>query len=146
MLLAKGESSFCRKGKEVAVDDSPVEAVGGEAPHSKSDRFEEEEGGCDLGNECPPHIDPWYETYIHFSVVSGDYSPPSLGRVCLSLEQRDSAISWAPLASSIPDHDICEGTTLLVTILFKFESSTSLGWKEWVDMELFDVGFMKGLQ
>ena len=31
-------------------------------------------------------------------------------------------------------------------ILFKFGSSTTLGWKEWVDKELFDKGFMEVLQ
>ena len=30
-------------------------------------------------------------------------------------------------------------------ILFKFGSSTTLGWKEWVDKELFDEGFMEVL-
>ena len=31
-------------------------------------------------------------------------------------------------------------------ILFEFGSGTSLGWKEWVDKELSDTGFMGGLQ
>ena len=31
-------------------------------------------------------------------------------------------------------------------IPFKFGSSTTLGWKEWVDKELFDEGFMEVLQ
>ena len=51
-------------------------------------------------------------------------------------------MSWAPLASSIPDLDICQGTSLPVPILFEFGSGTLLGWKEWVDEELADMGFM----
>lgn len=33
-----------------------------------------------------------------------------------------------------------------MAILFEFRSGTSLGWKEWVDNELFDTGFMEALQ
>ena len=72
MSPVKGESSSCRKGKVVATDDPPVETMGGKAHHSESDYFEEEEGGRNPGNECPPLIDPWYDTHIHFLVVSGD--------------------------------------------------------------------------
>ena len=46
------------------------------------------------------------------------------------------------MAFSIPNLDIRQGTVLPMPILFKFESSTSLGWKEWMDMELSDVSFM----
>ena len=31
-------------------------------------------------------------------------------------------------------------------ILFEFRSGISLGWKEWVDTELYDMGFMAALQ
>ena len=55
-------------------------------------------------------------------------------------------MSWAPLASSIPDLDIRQENSLPMPILFKFRSGTSLGWKEWVDEELFGVGFMATLQ
>ena len=50
------------------------------------------------------------------------------------------------MASSIPDLDIRQGTSLLVPILFEFRSGTSLGCKEWVDKELSDTGFMATLQ
>ena len=90
MSLAKGEGSSRCKGKEVATDDPPTETVGGEAPYFESDHSEEdEEGGCDMGNECPPLIDPWYDTHIHFPVVPNDYSPPSSARMWLSLCRRD---------------------------------------------------------
>ena len=59
MSPAKNDCSSHRKGKEVTTDDLPVKAMGGEAPHS-----EEEQGGCDLGSECPPLIDLWYDTHI----------------------------------------------------------------------------------
>lgn len=42
--------------------------------------------------------------------------------------------------------NICQGTSPPVPILFEFGSGTSLGWKEWVDKELFDMGFMEALQ
>ena len=50
------------------------------------------------------------------------------------------------MASSIPDLVIRQGTSLRMPILFKFGSGTSLGWKEWVDDELSDKGFMAVLQ
>ena len=120
--------------------------MGAVAPYSESDHSEKEEGGRDPGSKCPPFIDPWYGTHIHFLVVLSDYSPLPSGRMWLSVYRRDMEVSWAPLASIIPDLDICKGSSLLVPILFKFKSSTSLGWKEWVDTELFDVGFMTALQ
>ena len=116
------------------------------APYSELDHSEKEEGGRYPGSKCPPFIDPWYGTHIHFLVVLGDYSPLPSGRMWLSIYHRDMEVSWAPLASIIPNLDICKGSSLLMPILFKFESSTSLGWKEWVDTELFDVGFMTALQ
>ena len=79
-------------------------------------------------------------------MVSGDYLPPSPVHVWLSLCHHDSRVSWAPLASSVLDLDIRQGTALLVPILFEFRMGTSLGCKEWVDTELFDVGFMMALQ
>ncbi|KAL0010851.1 hypothetical protein SO802_005959 [Lithocarpus litseifolius] len=103
-------------------------------------------GGRDPSSECPPFIDPWYDTHIHFSVMSGNYLSPPPSRVWLSLYHCDSEVSWAPLASSIPDLDIRQGTLLPMPILFEFGSGTSLGWKEWVDTELSDMGFMIVLQ
>ena len=50
------------------------------------------------------------------------------------------------MASSIPNLVIRQGTSLRMPILFKFGSGTSLGWKEWVDDELSDKGFMAVLQ
>lgn len=55
----------------------------------------------------------------------------------------DSIVS---VLSSIPDLAIHHGEILPVPILFKFRSGTSLGWKERVDKELSDVGFMEALQ
>ena len=84
-LPVKGEGSSCPKGKEVATYDPPVKVVGEEAPHSELNHSKEEEGGRAPSSECPLLIDPWYNTHIHFSVVSGDYSPPQPGHVWLSL-------------------------------------------------------------
>ena len=114
MSLAKGASSSRCKGKEVSTDDLPAETVGGEAPHSKSDRSEE---GHNPSNEYPPLIDPWYNAHIHFPIMSSDYSPPPLGCVWLSLCRHDFEVSWAPLASSIPDLDIHQRTSLPVPIV-----------------------------
>lgn len=96
MLSAKDESFSRRKGKEATTDDLPLKAMGREALHSKLDHSEEEEGGHDPGSECPPPIDSWYDTHIHFSVASSDYSPPLPGRVWLSLCCRDFKVSWPP--------------------------------------------------
>ena len=86
--------------------------------------------GHDPNSECPPLIDPWYDTNSHFLVVPDDYSPPLLGHVWWSPNQRDFDISWAPLASSIPNLAIRQGDVSPIPILFKFRSGTSLGWKE----------------
>lgn len=120
--------------------------MGGETPHYELDSFEEEEGGHDPSSECPPLIDLWYDTHIHFSVVFINYSTHPPGRVWLSFCRRDFEVFWAPSAFSIPDLNIRQGTILPKPILFEFELGTSLGWKEWVGTELSDVGFMTVLQ
>ena len=62
--------------------------------------------------------------------------------VWLALCHRNTNVSWALLASSIPDLVIRQGTSLLVPIHFEFGSGTTLGWKERVHRELSDMGFM----
>ena len=64
----------------------------------------------------------------------------------IALVQRNPDVSWAPLASSIPDLSIRQGISLPVPLHFEFRSGTALGWKEWVDSELSDTGFMGLLQ
>lgn len=146
MSPAKDESSSHRKGKKVAADNLLTKTVAEKTPHFELDHSEEEEGGHDLDSECPPLIDLWYDTHIRFPVVPSDYSSPPSGRVWVSICRHDMEVSWAPLAPTILDLDIRQGTSLLVPILFEFGLSTSLGWKEWVDKELFDMGFMAALQ
>ena len=139
--------SSCCKGKEAIVGEPPVVVEKGEeSPHSRSDRSEEKEVSRDLDSEYPPFISPWYDTHWHFLGVPSDYLHPLPGCVWLSLEWIDFNISWVPLASSILDLAIRRGETLPVPILFKFGLGTPLGWKEWVDRELFDMDFMKALQ
>ena len=99
-------------------------------PHSESERYNEEEGCRDLDSKCAPLIDPWYDTHAHFPKVLGEYMPPLPSRVWLALCRCNTEISWAPLASSIPDLVIYQGTSLPVPILFEFRSGTTLGWKE----------------
>ena len=89
-----------------------------------------------------PLIDPCYEVNPHFPKVPSDYAP-LLSRVWLALVWRNLDVSWAPLASSIPDLAIRQGISLPVPIHFKFGSGTTLGWREWVDSELSDAGFMR---
>ena len=60
----------------------------------------------------------------------------------LALYRRNTNVSWALLATSIPNLVIRQGTSLPMPIHFEFGSSTALGWKEWVHRELFDMGFM----
>ena len=50
------------------------------------------------------------------------------------------------MASSIPDLSIRQGVSLPVPFHFEFVSGISSGWKEWVDSELSDTGFMGLLQ
>lgn len=120
--------------------------MGEETPLSESNYFEKKEGGRNSNIECPPLNDQWYDTYIHFPVVPSDYSPPLSGHVWLSICRHDMEVSWAPLVSTITHLDIHQRTSLHMPVLFDFGSDTSLGWKEWVDRELFDVGFMVVLQ
>ncbi|KAL0005290.1 hypothetical protein SO802_012851 [Lithocarpus litseifolius] len=144
MTPAKGEGSSRHKGNKIAANDPTTKTVGEDAPLSESKRFEEEEGGHD--SDCVPFIDLWYDTHIHFSVVLDDYLPLSPGHVWLFICLRDTEVSWAPSASSISDLDIRQGTLLPMPILFEFGLGTSLGWKEWVDEELSDMGFMAALR
>ena len=80
------------------------------------------------------------------SKAPGEYVPPPPGHVLITLVRRDPDVSWAPLASSIPDLSIRQGISLPVPLHFEFGSDASLGWKEWVDSELSDIGFMGLLQ
>ena len=73
-------------------------------------------------------------------------APPPPGRVWLALCRRNPDASWALLAFSIPDLIIRQGILLPVPIHFEFGSGTTLGWREWVDNELSDTGFMGLLQ
>ena len=130
MSPVKGKGSSYRKGKEIASDDLATKNVGEDAPHSESEHSDEEEGHRDPDNVCAPLINPWYNTYAHFLKVSGKCLPPSLGRIRLSICRRNTKVSWASLASSIPDLVIYQGTSLPVPILFEFGSGTFLGWKE----------------
>ena len=145
MTLEKGEGSSCCKGKEIAAEDPATEIVGKDAPLSELECFEKEEGSHNLDSECAPLIDTWYNTHTHFPMVLGDYLPLPPSHVWLSICRCDIEVSCAPLASSILDLDIRQVTLLLVPILFEFGLDTSLGWKEWVDEELFDTGFMVAL-
>ena len=121
--------------------------VGKEAMYSESDHSDEEEALCAPDSKCAPFIDPWYDTHAHFPKVPSDYtSPLPPGRVWLAFCCHNTDVSWAPLASSIPNLVIRQGSSLLVPILFEFGSGTTLGWKEWVDRELSDTGFMELLQ
>ena len=139
MSPVKSQGSSRHKGKVVASD-SP--AVPEEVERSESKQSAEEETECDPDSECAPLLDPWYEINPHFPKIPGDYVPPPPGRVLITLVRRDPDVSWAPLASSIPDLSIRQGVSLPIPLHFEFGSGTSSGWKEWVDSELSDTGFM----
>ena len=106
MSQVKDEGSSCCTGKEVATDDPPTKTVGKKVPLSKSYHSEDEEGVRNLNSECLPLIDLWYNTHIHFPMVTEDYLPPPPGRVWLSICCHDMEVSLAPFASSILDLDI----------------------------------------
>ena len=93
MSPAEDEGSFCCKGKEVAVENPTAKTMGEETPLSELDRSKEEEEGRDPNSECPPLIDLWYDTHIHFPVVPGDYLPSSSDHVWLSICRRDIEVS-----------------------------------------------------
>ena len=146
MSSVKSQGSSRRKGKAIASDSPAVPNVGEEMERSESERSAEEETQCDPNSECAPLIDSWYEVHPHFPKVPGDYTPPPAGRVWLALVRRNPNVSWAPLASSIPDLAIRQGTLLPIPLHFTFGSGTASGWREWVDSELSDASFMGLLQ
>ena len=146
MTPAKGQSSSHCKGKEIASNDPAMRDVGKEAAYSELERCNEEEAWRIPDCECTSLIDPWCYTHVHFLKVPSEYTPSLLGCVWLALCRRNTDISWALLASLILDLTIRQGLALPVSILFEFGLGTTLGWKEWVDTELFDKGFMEALQ
>ena len=107
MSPVKSQGSSRRKGKAIASDSPAVPDVGEEMERSDSKRFAEEETQRDPDSKCTPLIDPWYEVNPHFPKIPGDYVPPLPGRVLIALVRRNPDVSWAPLASSIPDLSIC---------------------------------------
>ena len=146
MSPVKSQGSSCRKGKAIASDSPAVPDVGEEMERSDSERSAEEEMQCDPDSECAPLIDLWHEVNPHFPKIPGDYVPSPPGRVLIALVRRNPDVSWAPLASSIVDLSIRQGTSLPVPLHFEFRSGTTSGLKEWVDNELSDTGFMGLLQ
>ena len=64
----------------------------------------------------------------------------------LVLCQQNPDVSWAPLASSIPNLVIRQGILLPMPINFEFGLGTALDWREWVDNELSDMSFIRLLQ
>ena len=85
MAPVKISSSSRRKGKE-AVYDPPIEqGTGEEAVYSELDHSDEEEAWRDPDSECAPLIDPWYNVYLSFPKIPGDYVPPPSSRVWLTL-------------------------------------------------------------
>ena len=107
MMSVKGQSSSCRKGKEIVFDPPTAHNVGEEAVYSELDHSNEEETQRAPDNEGAPLIDAWYDVHAHFPKFPGDYMPLPPGRVWLALCRRNIDFSWAPLASSILDLVIC---------------------------------------
>ena len=89
MSPVKSQGSSCRKGKAIAFDSPAIPDVGEEMEYSDSERSAEEETQRDPNSECAPLIDPWYEVNSHFPKIPGDYVPPLLGRVLISLVRRN---------------------------------------------------------
>ena len=146
MSLVKSQGYSRHKGKAITSDPPTVPDVGEEMEHSDLEQSTEEETRRNPNSECAPLIDPWYEVHPHFPKVPGDYAPPPPGHVWLALVWRNPDVSWALLASSIPDLAIRQGISLPVPIHFKFGFGTASGWREWVDSELSDTSFMGLLQ
>lgn len=146
MAPVKTQGSSRCKGKEVVFIPPIEQEIGEEVAYSELDHSDEEEAQRNPNSECTPLIDPWYDTHPYFPKVLSDYEPPPPGHVWLALCQQNSNVSWVLVSSSISNLVIHQGISLLVPIHFEFRSSTALGWKEWVDSELFDTGFIGLLQ
>ena len=146
MALVKSSGSSRRKGKEVVYDPSVEQETGKEAVYSESYHSDKEEARHDPDSECAPLIDPWYDVYPSFPKIPSDYVPPLSSHVWLALCRRNLNTSWTPVSSSIYDLVIHQGISLPMPIHFEFWSGTAQGWKEWVDSELSDTGFMGLLQ
>ena len=123
----KGQSSSHRKGKDVVSDPPSTHDEGEEVVYSDPDSSDEEARRLP-DNECAPLIDLWYDVHSYFPKVPSDYTPLPPGHVWISLCRRNTEAPWAPLASSIPDLVIHQGTSLPVPIHFEFGSDTTLGW------------------
>ena len=120
MSPVKSQGSSRHKGKAIASDSPTVPDVGEEMEHSELEQSTGEETQRDPNSECAPLIDLWYEVHPHFPNVPGNYAPSAPGRVWLALGRRNPDVSWAPLASSIPDLAIRQGISLPVPIHFEF--------------------------
>ena len=114
--------------------------------YSESYHSDKEEARYDLGSECTPLIDPWYDVHPSFPKIPSDYVPPPPSRMWRALCRRNLNTFWAPVFSSIYDLVIHQGISLLVPIHFEIVSGTAQGWKEWVDSELSYTGFIGLLQ
>ena len=146
MAPAKNQGSFPCKGKEAISNPPTALDESEEAEYSESELFIEEEAQRDPDNECAPLINPWYDIRPHFPMIPYDYAPPPPGYVWLALCQQNPDVSWAPLASSIPNLVIRQGILLPMPIHFEFGLGTALDWREWVDNELSDMSFIRLLQ
>ena len=146
MVPMKSQCFSPHKGKEAILDPPVALDVGEEAEYSELEHSDEEEAQRDPNSECAPLINLWYDVHPYFPKIPNDYMPPPSSRVWLALSRRNPDVSWAPLASSIPDLVIRQGILLPVPIHFEFGSGTALDWREWVDNELSDTGFMGVLQ
>ena len=103
MTLVKSQSSSRRKGKKVISDPLATHDVGEEVVYSELDHSDKEEEQRAPDSECAPLIDPWYDIHPYFPKIPSDYAPSPPGHVWLALCRQNIDISWALLASSIPD-------------------------------------------
>ena len=139
-MKSQGSSRYKGKKAIFTLD------VGEEAEYSESKHSDEEEAQRDPNSEYASLIDSWYEVHPHFPKILSDYAPPLSGHVWLALSRQNPDVSWALMASLIPDLVIPQGILLPMPIHFEFGSGTALGWREWVDNELSNTSFMGLLQ
>nr|POF18730.1 hypothetical protein CFP56_24958 [Quercus suber] len=144
MTLVKTQSSSCCKDKEAIFDPPATRDVGEEATYSEFDHSNEEEAQRDPDSECAPLINPWYDVHPHLPKIPDNYVPPPSGRVWLALCWRNLDVSWALLASSIPNQVIRQGISLPVPIHFEFgfESDFLLAFR-WSSLKPIDYSMVK---
>ena len=142
MTPVKGQNSSRHKGKEVAFDPPATHDEGEETVFFELSSFDEEEARHPPDSECAPLIDPWYNVHSHFPKVPGDYMPPPQHGGSLVYAVTTQRLLGHHWLLRFPISSFARALRSLCLFISSFGLGTALGWKEWVDRKLSDMGFM----